>query len=165
MAGGENRDCLLCGEHFDSEDDLLLHHEIEHEAEDDDDRMGWLDWLLFVPGILIIGWRWMIGLFIIAAIGLGALGVFDKDEAPEVTNCAGYSFVRELRREAQIDEFQSVEPESGWACEYSLNDEEAFVRFKRARGGLELEIEGSGRSNDAYAGASELADAQGYHDK
>jgi hypothetical protein len=64
-----------------------------------------------------------------------------------------------MKAKAQIGSFKSVEPESGWLCEYSLNGEEAFVRFKRSQSDLELEIEGRG---NGFQGAKEEPITKGY---
>jgi hypothetical protein len=156
---GEQSECLLCGERFGSEDELTRHTELVHEQDDD---FTWGGCLLSIPALLIVGWRWLVGLFVIVGIVLAALGVFDKTKTTDTRSCPGYNFVRDMQSEAEIESFDRVEPESGWLCEYSLNDEEAFVRFKKAGSELQLEIEGRG---EAYEAASSEAEAKGYADR
>jgi len=159
VADSENIECLLCGERFDSEDELHRHAELVHEQEDD---FTWGGCLLAIPALLFMGWRWLVGIFIIVAIILAAFGVFDKTKTTDTRSCPGYNFVRDMQSEATIESFDRVEPESGWLCEYSLNDEQAFVRFKKVGGELQLEIEGRG---EAYEAASSEAEAKGYADR
>ena len=157
----EKATCLVCGEIFDSEDNLAAHFDAEHNF-DDEDASGW--WLLAAVPVLL--WRARYAVFWILVLGAGALGAlgvvdFGKDSAPERPNCAGYSFVRKLKTKSQINTFESVKPETGWNCEYSLDNEDALVRFKRTTGKqLELEIEGQG---SAFAAANRESLAEGYH--
>lgn len=153
---------MLCGEQFDSKGELYAHHETVHE-DDGDDSISWGGCLLAIPALLVVGWRWLFGLFVIVAIVLGILGVFDKTKSKTDTrSCPGYSYVRQMKSEGKIESFDRVEPESGWICEYSLNDEQAFMRFKKVEGELQLEIEGNG---EAYEAANKEAEAKGYTDR
>jgi hypothetical protein len=94
---------------------------------------------------------------------LGAFGVFDKEKTPDSKGCPGYHFVRDLKVKGQIHTFAAVKPEDGWLCEYSLDNEDAEVRFKRTSGQLELEVVGS--SSPAYYAANREARADGFISK
>jgi hypothetical protein len=154
-------ECLICGESFQAEDELREHEGKDHHAEPGDDKIGALGCLLAIPVLL---WEFkgtLFGLFIVVSVILGVLGVFDKDEAPESRRCLGYSWVRDMESAGQIDEFLAVEPEDGWACEYSLDDEAASLRFRQGQKELEVEIEGRG-SSDAYDAAVAEAESRGF---
>jgi len=53
-----------------------------------------------------------------------------------------------------------VKPEDGWNCEYSLDNEDAEVRFRGH--GEEIEIEVAGRSTPAYFAAIREARGEGF---
>lgn len=137
-------ECLLCGDTFETREELEQHHLESHEIEEDDD-LRWWHWVIAIPLLLFAGWRWLLGLVFVGAVIAGALGIFDKTPAPEIRKCPGYAFVHRMERAGQIDSFASVKPESGWLCEYTVEDEETEIRFRRVRGGRELELEFEGR--------------------
>jgi hypothetical protein len=77
-------------------------------------------------------------------LGLQAVGILNLDDSSKPTadsrSCPGYNFVRSLKGKDQINTFAAVGPKEGWKCEYSIDNENATVRFKA--NGLEAEIEG-----------------------
>ncbi|MFN8164501.1 MAG: hypothetical protein U0R26_11890 [Solirubrobacterales bacterium] len=155
-------ECLLCGARFDSKPELYAHHEMVHEVRAKGDEFSWGGCLLAIPALLVAAWRWIVGVFFVVAVCLGALGVFDKTKTADTTSCPGYGFVRDMEERGVIESFDRVEPESGWICEYSLNDEQAYVRFKKAGRELELEVAGRGQ---AYEAADEEAERKGFKSK
>lgn len=129
---------------------------------DDGGRPGVLGWIAIIVGG-IWGLRWVIvGLFIAGSVVAGALGAFDKPSAPESKDCPGYQMVRDLKTKGQIDTFRSVQPDQGWQCEYSLDNDDASIRFKRQGGQLQMEVDGI-VSTGAYKAAQREARARGYY--
>jgi hypothetical protein len=131
------------------------------EPEEDED-WGLADWLI-LPFALLWMYRWRIfGGFIVIGVALAALGVFDKTPVAEPRSCPGYGLVRNLKAKGQIDTFVAVKPEEGWECEYSLDNEDALVRFKRTSGKVSSEVESHARGGSAYPAASREMRAEGY---
>lgn len=155
--------CLFCGEEFETPVSLSAHVAEVHGAEQDEDDMTALDWLIAIPVLLIAGWRYLFGAVVIVALVLGALGVFDKTPAPERKDCLGYGFVHTLHSRGEIAEFESVKPEGGWDCEYTLDDEDVEIRFKRGAGQEELEYEGYA-SSPAYGATESLVEERGFRE-
>lgn len=75
MGEGE-KECLLCGERFASEEEFEAHYSAMHEPEE---RIGVLGWLIAVPVLLWEARGLLIGLAVVVAIVLGVLGVFDNE--------------------------------------------------------------------------------------
>lgn len=161
MQGGGAHQCLLCGEEFAYAAELDAHHETEHP--EPEEELTWGGCLLAIPALLIMGWRWVLGFIVVVGLILGAFGVFDKTKTADFKNCPGYGFVRELRREHRIESFDRVEPDSGFLCEYSLDSEDAFVRFKRVGKELDIEVESHAGHSEAYDETLKAAENQGFH--
>lgn len=104
--------------------------------------------------------RYLWGALLIVGLVLGALGVFDKTPTHDSKACPGYHFVRELKTKRQINDFVAVKPAQGWDCEYSLDNEDAEVRFKRTNREIEMEVDGF--SSAAYYAANREARAEGF---
>lgn len=150
--------CNLCGEEVVGPYDLEVHMWDVHEQADDD--LKWWHWVLAIPVLLWEAKGGLIGLVIVAGIVLAAFGVFDKEKVADSRSCPGYQLVRDLKAKGQINTFAAVKPEDGWNCEYSLDNEDAEVRFRGH--GEEVEIEVAGRSTPAYFAALREAKAEGF---
>lgn len=150
--------CNLCGVEVGTPDELEAHISEVHEPKDDELR--WWHWVLATPMLLWAARGYLVGLFIVVAIALGLLGVFDKEKTHDSKSCPGYHFVRNLKAKGQISTFSAVKPEDGWKCEYSLDNEDAEVRFKQANGEVQMEV--AGRSTPAYSAADREARAEGF---
>lgn len=136
----------------------------------DEERTPWWAYALtpFFLLFALIAWLfrvwWAIFIIIlIIAIPLAIFGVFDKDKTTDFKNCPGYGFVRGLKKEGKIESFDRVEPDSGFLCEYSLDDEAAFVRFKHVGKELEAEVESEHGGNNEYDAALNGIEERGFH--
>ena len=95
---------------------------------------------------------------IAVAAGLGALGVFDEKAVPEDRASPGYQMVRDLKSANDIDNFEAVEPKSGWSTEYSLNDGDAHIRFADSR----MEFDAASYETDLADAIERVAEADGF---
>jgi len=130
-----------------------------YEPEEEEEDWGLLEWVL-LPFFLL----WQYKYFVLIAVGaaIAAFGIFDKEKVAESRSCPGYALVRSLKAKRQINTFTAVKPEGNWECEYSLDNEDALIRFKRVRGEISSEVESRARGGSAYSAASREMRAEGY---
>lgn len=81
----------------------------------------------------------LVGIAFWVGVVLAAAGVFDKASAPQRPSSEAHRMAVELRRSGAIDEFRSVEPDSGWGVEYELDEGEGAIRTRNLEEELEYE--------------------------
>lgn len=96
---------------------------------------------------------------IAVAIGLGAVGAFDEKAVSEDRSSPGYQIVRDLKSAGDIDNFEAVEPDSGWRTEYSLNNGDAHIRFNGSR----MEIDARSYETELVDSIDRVAQAHGFN--
>jgi hypothetical protein len=123
MASVEVHSCPECEKQFSDSSALVDHALTAHTAAPTRaagvrpvKRPGLLR-VLTVGGLVL-------GAALLALIGVGIAGGFDKDSVPETPNSLAHILAAELKASGEIDEYTAVEPSGDWAVEYELDGQD-----------------------------------------